>query len=72
MSRSASESSWVVVPDCGMQVPPAHASLKAAVASVVGPVKVGNFTVWSFPHLGGLGLVAAAFLAVAGSRKSVA
>ena len=39
---------------------------------LVGPVKVGNFTVWSFPHVGGLGLVAAAFLAVAGSRKSVA
>jgi hypothetical protein len=39
---------------------------------LVGPVKVGNFTVWSFPHLGGLGLVAAAFLAVAGSRKAAA
>lgn len=36
---------------------------------LVGPVKVGNFTVWSFPHLGGVLLVAAAVLSVAGSRK---
>src|SRR6267378_472127 len=27
MSRSANESSFCEVPDCGMQVPPAHASL---------------------------------------------
>ena len=40
MSRSASESSFCVVPLCGMQVPPLHASVKAAVASAVGPVRV--------------------------------
>ena len=39
---------------------------------IVGPVKVGNFTVWSFPHVGGALLVAAAALSVAGSRKAVA
>lgn len=39
---------------------------------LVGPVKVGNFTVWSFPHLGGVMLVAAAVLSIAGSRKALA
>ena len=39
---------------------------------LVGPVKVGNFTVWSFPHLGGVMLVAAALLSIAGSRKALA
>ena len=39
---------------------------------LVGPVKVGNFTVWSFPHFGGVLLVAAAVLSIAGSRKVVA
>ena len=39
---------------------------------LVGPAKVGNFTVWSFPHAGALLLVAAAGLSVAGSRKAVA
>jgi len=38
---------------------------------LVGPVKVGNFTVWSFPHLGGGLLLAAAILSIAGSRKAV-
>lgn len=37
---------------------------------VIGPVTVGNFTVWSYPHLGGLALAAAAALAVAGARRS--
>src|SRR3712207_3353970 len=40
IKRSASESSFCVVPDCGMHVPPLHASLKAATASVLGPVIV--------------------------------
>ena len=39
---------------------------------LVGPVKVGNFTVWSFPHIGGVLLVAVAALSIAGSRKAVA
>ena len=37
---------------------------------LVGPAKVGNFTVWSFPHAGAMTLLAAAALAVAGSRKA--
>lgn len=36
---------------------------------LVGPIKVGNFTVWSFPHIGALLLLAAAGLSVAGARK---
>jgi copper chaperone NosL len=39
---------------------------------LVGPVKVGNFTVWSFPHVGGVLLAAAACLSIAGSRKGIA
>jgi hypothetical protein len=37
----------------------------------VGPVTVGNFTVWSYPHLGGLALALAAGLAVVGARRSL-
>jgi hypothetical protein len=40
MSRSASESSFCVVPDCGIQVPPPHAGENAATEIVVGPVSV--------------------------------
>lgn len=36
---------------------------------LVGPVKVGNFTVWSFPHLGAVMLVAATALAIGGLRR---
>jgi len=36
---------------------------------LVGPAKVGNFTVWSFPHLGALLLLGAAALSVAGARR---
>jgi copper chaperone NosL len=39
---------------------------------LVGPVRVGNFTVWSFPHIGGVLLVAAAVLSIAGTRKRAA
>jgi hypothetical protein len=35
----------------------------------LGPVKVGNFTVWSYPHAGAVALVAAGLLAVAGARS---
>ena len=34
-----------------------------------GPTKVGNFTVWSFPHVGGLALVTAMSLAAAGALR---
>jgi hypothetical protein len=37
---------------------------------LVGPVKVGNFTVWSFPHAGAALLVIAAALSVAGTRRA--
>lgn len=36
---------------------------------LVGPVRVANFTVWSFPHLGAAFLVAAAALTVAAARR---
>jgi hypothetical protein len=36
---------------------------------LVGPVRVGNFTVWSFPHAGGVTLVLSAALAVAGASR---
>jgi copper chaperone NosL len=35
---------------------------------LVGPVKVGNFTVWSFPHVGAVLLLAAATLSIVGLR----
>ena len=38
---------------------------------LIGPTKVGNFTVWSFPHVGGLALVAALTLAVTGAARRV-
>jgi hypothetical protein len=39
---------------------------------LVGPARVGNFTVWSFPHAGAVMLLAAAALSIAGSRKVAA
>ena len=36
---------------------------------LVGPVKVGNFTVWSFPHIGAVMLLSAAALAILGLRR---
>ncbi len=36
---------------------------------IVGPIKVGNFTVWSFPHVGAVLLIAAAGLSIAGARS---
>jgi hypothetical protein len=38
---------------------------------LIGPTKVGNFTVWSFPHIGGLALVAAITLAASGAIRRV-
>jgi len=35
---------------------------------LVGPVKVGNFTVWSFPHIGAVMLLGATALCVVGVR----
>jgi hypothetical protein len=35
---------------------------------LVGPVKVGNFTVWSFPHIGAVFLLGAAALSIVGLR----
>lgn len=35
---------------------------------LLGPVKVGNFTVWSFPHVGAVLLLAAATLSIVGLR----
>jgi len=36
---------------------------------LLGPVKVGNFTVWSFPHVGAVMLVTASVLSVVGTRR---
>ena len=36
---------------------------------LVGPTKVGNFTVWSFPHAGAMLLLAAAALSIVGTRR---
>lgn len=36
---------------------------------LVGPVRVGNFTVWSFPHAGVVMLLGAAALSIAGARR---
>lgn len=36
---------------------------------VVGPVRVGNFTVWSYPHAGGVLLALAGALALLGASK---
>jgi hypothetical protein len=47
-------------------------SMRNFTPPLVGPVKVGNFTVWSFPHVGAALLVAAAVLSVAGTRKVAA
>jgi len=35
---------------------------------LIGPVQVGNFTVWSFPHVGAMLLLGAAALSIAGVR----
>jgi hypothetical protein len=39
---------------------------------LVGPVKVGNFTVWSFPHVGAVLLLGAAGLSIFGTRRVIA
>jgi hypothetical protein len=49
-----------------------HAPIRAVpdfTPPLIGPVKVGNFTVWSFPHLGALMLLGAAVLAVIGTLR---
>lgn len=38
---------------------------------LVGPVKVGNFTVWSFPHVGAVMLLTAAAFSMVGVRKDM-
>jgi len=45
-------------------------ALKDFTPPLVGPVKVGNFTVWSFPHAGALLLLAGAVLSVAALRST--
>ncbi len=52
-----------------------HAPIRAVrdfTPPLVGPVKVGNFTVWSFPHVGAAFLVSAAALSLTGVRKASA
>jgi hypothetical protein len=47
-------------------------AVKTFTPPIVGPTRVGNFTVWSFPHAGALSLVAAGLLAGAAARRRVA
>jgi hypothetical protein len=50
----------------------AHAPLRGVkdfTPPLIGPAKVGNFTVWSYPHAGGVALGAAGVLAAAGARR---
>lgn len=44
-------------------------AIKDFTPRLIGPTKVGNFTVWSFPHVGGLALVAALSLAMFASMR---
>jgi copper chaperone NosL len=49
-----------------------HAPIRAVrdfTPPLVGPVKVGNFTVWSFPHVGAVLLLTAAALSIVGVRR---
>ena len=46
-------------------------AIKDFTPRLIGPTKVGNFTVWSFPHVGGLALVAALSLAAFASMRGV-
>lgn len=43
-------------------------SVKNFTPPAIGPVRVGNFTVWSYPHAGGVALALAAGLVLFGSR----
>jgi hypothetical protein len=44
-------------------------AMKDFTPRLVGPTKVGNFTVWSFPHVGGIALAAAAVLMLTGVMR---
>lgn len=48
-----------------------HAAIQAVrdfTPLALGPTRVGNFTVWSYPHLGGIALALAGVLSVVGAR----
>lgn len=47
-------------------------AVKTFTPPMVGPARVGNFTVWSFPHAGALSLLMAGLLAGAAARKRIA
>lgn len=50
----------------------AHAPITAVkdfTPRLIGPTKVGNFTVWSFPHVGGVALALAGGLLITGALK---
>lgn len=47
-------------------------AVKTFTPPMVGPTRVGNFTVWSFPHAGALSLLTAGVLAGAAARKRIA
>jgi hypothetical protein len=47
-------------------------AVKTFTPPMVGPARVGNFTVWSFPHAGALALLTAGVLAGAAARRRIA
>ena len=47
-------------------------AVKTFTPPLVGPARVGNFTVWSFPHAGAMFLLTAGLLAGAASRRKIA
>ena len=46
-------------------------AIKDFTPRLVGPTKIGNFTVWSFPHVGGLALALGAALTLVGATRGV-
>jgi hypothetical protein len=44
-------------------------AVKTFTPPIVGPARVGNFTVWSFPHAGAIALLAAGCLAGVATRR---
>jgi hypothetical protein len=49
---------------------PPITAIKDFTPRLVGPTKIGNFTVWSFPHIGGIALALGAGLTLAGTVRT--
>jgi hypothetical protein len=46
------------------------AGMKDFTPPAIGPITIANFTVWSYPHAGGLALALAGILTLVGTRRS--